>query len=136
MSIQKLGSAPRLQKPAVHRLGENPGLAPARTDAKAPRPTVSQPFARDTFERKPRDGSAPVQQPRIPKSLLPHKEALEGIADKLANDGSLDTNRKLAQKARELLREAGLPTNGGAVGTVMRLAKTRRNDDIYIAGGE
>jgi hypothetical protein len=136
MSIQRLGSAPRLQKATVRRLGENQGPTPTRTGTEAPRRSSSPPFIRDTFERKPKDGSAPVEQPRIPKFLQPHKEALESIADKLAKDSTLDTNGKIAKAALDMLKEAGLPTNGRAVGYVMRLAKTRRNDDVYISGGE
>ena len=141
MSIHKLGSTPKLQKPTVHR-SESQVQRPARTGAEVSSRPTSQPFSRDVYERRAPAGdlSQPRRAPSIessPKtlSLEPYKAKLDGIVEKLAGESSLDSRGKLTKEVARLLKEAGIP-KGAIRDTVDRILAYRKNDDISIAGGD
>lgn len=129
MSIHKLGSTPKLQKPTVLRT-ESQVQRPARTGAEVSSRPTSQPFSRDVYERRdPSIGSSPKAL-----SLEPYKAKLDSIVGKLADDTSLDTRGKLTKEVAKLFKEAGIPKQLLRE-TVDRILYAK-NDNISIAGHE
>jgi hypothetical protein len=140
MSIHKLGSTPKLQKPTVLRT-EAQVQRPARTGAEVSSRPNSPPFSRDVYERRTPVGDLrqPRRDPSVDsspkaKSLEPHKEKLDGIVDKLAGETNLDTRGKLTKAVANLFKEQGLPK--WAIRDTVDRILFKRNDDISIAGGD